>query len=137
MPQKEILTILVSSIILELDYLREEVEAMEINYKGFNRTKKITVEETHTRDTYMIKNELLNKLNKQSKKEGKGYKKWFANEAFKLFIDCLEKKVVVIPADKAKEYFDWENRQSGNSNKKRVRNNITHSFWQQRKRHYW
>jgi len=44
--------------------------------------------------------------------------KRFANEAFKLNTDFLEKKVVVIPANKAKEYSDWEKRQSGNSNKK-------------------
>lgn len=76
-----------------------KVENILPSYKQFKQTKPLTVEETHTRDTYLIENELLSKLNKQSKKEGKGYKKWFINEAIKLFFLYQEGRVILAPAE--------------------------------------
>lgn len=42
---------------------------------------KMTVEETHTRSTFFVENELLKRLNKVAKKQKRGFKTSFINDA--------------------------------------------------------
>lgn len=51
--------------------------------------KKKTVEETHTRQTYLIRNDLLKELNKVSRKQGKGFKTKVINYALEQFLNDI------------------------------------------------
>lgn len=50
-----------------------------------------TVEETHTRQTYLIRNDLLKRLNRAARRKRKGYKTRFVNLAIERLLDDLEK----------------------------------------------
>lgn len=58
--------------------------------KRFQEKKKPTVEETHTRQTYLINNDLLNRLNKMAKGKGKGFKTELVNYALEKALSELE-----------------------------------------------
>lgn len=52
--------------------------------------KKQTIEETHTRKTYLIRNDLLKRLDKLAKKQSKGFKTKCINYALEQFLDKIE-----------------------------------------------
>lgn len=54
------------------------------------KQKKKTVEETHTRQTYLIDNDLIKRLNKLATKKGKGFKTALINRALATALDELE-----------------------------------------------
>jgi hypothetical protein len=49
-----------------------------------------TVEDTHTRKTFIIKNELLKRFEKLQKKHGRGFQTWFINEAIQRLLIEIE-----------------------------------------------
>ena len=49
------------------------------------------VEDTHTRDTFLIENELLQKLNLIAKQQPKGYKKKLINDLLRMYLQEIEK----------------------------------------------
>ncbi|MFS0728362.1 hypothetical protein [Paenibacillus sp. 1P07SE] len=53
--------------------------------------RKKTVEETHTRDTFLIENHLLDRLNRLAQLEGKGFKKKFINYVIEKEITNIER----------------------------------------------
>lgn len=55
------------------------------------KTKKQTVEETHTRSTFLFRNDLQERLDKLAKNK-RGFKTMFLNEAIESLLDELEKK---------------------------------------------
>ncbi|KAA8758243.1 hypothetical protein FE296_00215, partial [Paenibacillus sp. UASWS1643] len=54
-------------------------------------TKPLTVEETHTRDTFLIENQLLARLRHLIKIEDKGFKKRFINYVLEKEISKIER----------------------------------------------
>lgn len=63
-----------------------------VSYKQFKKSKPKTVEETHTRDTVLVENGLLKKINALAKKNGKGYKKWFYNTALEMLLKKIKEE---------------------------------------------
>ncbi|PER25384.1 hypothetical protein [Bacillus cereus] len=57
--------------------------------KQFN--KKVTKEDTHTRQTWLIKNETIKRLDKLSKGKRKGFKTELVNQALEMFLSRIEK----------------------------------------------
>ena len=55
------------------------------------RTNKKKVEDTHTRTTFLLRNDLLNRLNKVSAKK-KGYKTLILNKAVEAILDQMDGK---------------------------------------------
>jgi outer membrane biosynthesis protein TonB len=55
------------------------------------KTKKKTMEETHTRATFLIENKLLEKFNKITK-DKRGYKTMLMNQVLQAVVDAHEKK---------------------------------------------
>ena len=76
----------------DADNRNSESEQGIVSYKQYLKTKPLTVEETHTRDTVLIENGLLREINKLAKKNGKGYKKWLYNTALRAFLEGIEGK---------------------------------------------
>jgi hypothetical protein len=56
------------------------------------KKKKATVEETHTRQTFLIHNDLLKRMNKAAKGRERGFKTALVNEAIKRMLDEIEAK---------------------------------------------
>ncbi|MEC2865029.1 hypothetical protein P9Y72_18720, partial [Bacillus cereus] len=54
-------------------------------------SKKITKEDTHTRQTWLIKNETIKRLEKLSKGKRKGFKTELVNQALEIFLHQIEK----------------------------------------------
>ncbi|MES5957515.1 hypothetical protein QCI42_29915 [Bacillus fungorum] len=53
--------------------------------------KKVTKEDTHTRQTWLIKNETIKRLEKLSKGKKKGFKTEFVNQAVEMLLNRIEK----------------------------------------------
>lgn len=53
--------------------------------------KKVTKEDTHTRQTWLIKNETIKRLDKLSKGKRKGFKTELVNQALEMFLNRIEK----------------------------------------------
>ncbi|MED2749003.1 hypothetical protein P4278_30875 [Bacillus thuringiensis] len=53
--------------------------------------KKVTKEDTHTRQTWLIKNETIKRLDKLSKSKKKGFKTELVNQALERFLNRIEK----------------------------------------------
>lgn len=53
--------------------------------------KKVTKEDTHTRQTWLIKNETIKRLEKLSKGKKKGFKTELVNQALEMFLNRIEK----------------------------------------------
>jgi len=56
------------------------------------RLKKPTIEETHTRGTWLIRNDLLKRLDKLAKHQQRGFKTYVVNYALESVLDELEKR---------------------------------------------
>lgn len=65
-----------------------ENENTESLLRAFDKQR---VEDTHTRATYLIKNETLKKLEKISRGKGKGFKTQLVNYALERMLDDLSK----------------------------------------------
>ena len=72
----------------ELSVFEENIEALQ------NRSsrKKATVEDTHKRTTFLMRRDLLERLDKLSEAQGRGYKTEFFNRAIESMLVNLEKK---------------------------------------------
>ncbi|MDM8365387.1 hypothetical protein [Bacillus thuringiensis] len=53
--------------------------------------KNVTKEDTHTRQTWLIKNETIKRLEKLSKEKRKGFKTELVNQALEIFLDRIDK----------------------------------------------
>ncbi|MGQ7307886.1 hypothetical protein [Bacillus cereus] len=53
--------------------------------------KNVTKEDTHTRQTWLIKNETIKRLEKLSIEKRKGFKTELVNQALEMFLDRIEK----------------------------------------------
>lgn len=53
--------------------------------------KNVTKEDTHTRQTWLIKNETIKRLEKLSKEKRKGFKTELVNQALEMFLDRIDK----------------------------------------------
>ncbi|MBM0067979.1 hypothetical protein [Alkalicoccobacillus gibsonii] len=71
----------------------EVVEADELSSDFWSTVtnKKPTVEDTHTRGTFLIQNELLERLDALAKGQKRGFKTKLVNHALKEFLDQIEK----------------------------------------------
>ena len=56
------------------------------------RMRRPTVEQTHTRQTWLVNNELLRRLNKVARNQGRGFKTHLINYALERVLDELEGK---------------------------------------------
>lgn len=56
------------------------------------RLNKPTIEETHTRATWLIRNDLLSRLNKLARHQQRGFKTYVVNYALESILDELENK---------------------------------------------
>lgn len=56
------------------------------------RLKKPTIEETHTRGTWLIRNDLLSRLNKLARHQQRGFKTYVVNYALEKILDDLESR---------------------------------------------
>lgn len=54
-------------------------------------TEKVTKEDTHTRQTWLIKNETIKRLDKLAKGKRKGFKTELVNQALESFLDRIDK----------------------------------------------
>ncbi|MBJ8025839.1 hypothetical protein [Bacillus cereus] len=54
-------------------------------------TEKTTKEDTHTRQTWLIKNETIKRLDKLAKGKKKGFKTELVNQALEMLLDRIEK----------------------------------------------
>ena len=66
-----------------------ESAATEVLKSFKDSMKRETVEDTHTRKTFIVRNDLLRELDKLSKKQGRGFQTWFVNMAFERLIDDI------------------------------------------------
>ncbi|MED2185343.1 hypothetical protein [Bacillus wiedmannii] len=55
-------------------------------------TEKVTKEDTHTRQTWLIKNETIRRLDKLAEEKKKGFKTELVNQALEMLLDLIEKK---------------------------------------------
>lgn len=88
----------------EVDKPNSNTEQLNVTVKSKSKTdndfiqqfkekaQKPTIEETHTRQTYLIKNEILTRLNKLAKGEKRGFKTDLVNYAIEKVIDEIENK---------------------------------------------
>ncbi|MCQ6344102.1 hypothetical protein NPM06_32155 [Bacillus cereus] len=53
--------------------------------------KNVTKEDTHTRQTWLIKNETIKRLEKLSKEKRKGFKTELVNQALEMFLNRIDK----------------------------------------------
>lgn len=58
----------------------------------FEKSRKLTIEETHRRGTYLIRNDLLKRLEKLAKNQQRGFKTHLINYALELILDEIEAK---------------------------------------------
>lgn len=56
-------------------------------------TEKVTKEDTHTRQTWLVKNETIKRLDKLAKGKRKGFKTELVNQALESFLDQIEDKL--------------------------------------------
>lgn len=70
---------------------QETAASVELIKSFKDSTKRETVEDTHTRKTFIVRNELLRELEKLSRKQGRGFQTWFVNMAFERLLDELQK----------------------------------------------
>lgn len=56
------------------------------------KEKKKTIEDTHTRSTFLVKNELLARMDKLAKKRKRGFKTDLVNHAIEQLLDDIEDK---------------------------------------------
>lgn len=56
------------------------------------KVQKPTIEDTHTRQTYLIRNDLLKRMNKAAKGKKRGFKTDLVNFAIEKVLDELEEK---------------------------------------------
>lgn len=56
------------------------------------KEKKKTIEDTHTRSTFLVHNDLLSRMDKLSKKRKRGFKTELVNHAIKDLLDEIEGK---------------------------------------------
>ncbi|MBD7971098.1 hypothetical protein, partial [Paenibacillus gallinarum] len=61
-------------------------------YELLKRNRKPRVEDTHTRDTYLIRNDLLARFNKLAEKQEKGFKMRMVNYLLEKELDKIEKR---------------------------------------------
>jgi hypothetical protein len=71
------------SVFLTRDFLSE--------YKEIERNRRPRVEETHTRDTYLIRNDLLARFNKLAENQKKGFKMKLINYVLEKELNMIEK----------------------------------------------
>lgn len=75
--------------------INNEINKKEINNTGdfsFTFSKKATIEETHRRQTWLIKNELIERLERLAAGKPRGFKTKLINNAIEFAISELEKK---------------------------------------------
>lgn len=70
-------------VFLARDFLSE--------YEEIERHRKPKVEDTHTRDTYLIRNDLLARFNKLAKNQKKGFKMKLINYVLEKELNMIEK----------------------------------------------
>ena len=78
-----------------LDRTEAEKQAQVLLADRFNRElhqkmSKLTVEETHTRTTFLLRNDLKVRLNNLADQNKRGYKTEFINQAIELLLDSVE-----------------------------------------------
>lgn len=54
------------------------------------KTKRETVEDTHTRQTYLVRNDLIKRLDKLAKNKARGFKTMLVNHAIEKVLEELE-----------------------------------------------
>ena len=54
------------------------------------KTKRETVEDTHTRQTYLIRNDLIKRMDKLAKNKARGFKTMLVNHAIEKVLEELE-----------------------------------------------
>jgi hypothetical protein len=72
------------------DNTKTETEQGTDLLNSFKQTKKLRVEDTHSRYTVLIDNELLKEINRVAKGKGKGFKTWFFNYALKMMLEEIK-----------------------------------------------
>ncbi|MED3325325.1 hypothetical protein P4377_28515 [Bacillus thuringiensis] len=84
-------------MILETETIQEHENKHEHVHVTFTEqffehfSEKITKEDTHRRQTWLIQNETIKRLNKLSKGKKKGFKTEFVNQALVIFLNQIEK----------------------------------------------
>ncbi|KXY33310.1 hypothetical protein [Bacillus sp. FSL K6-0067] len=79
------------------DNIHEPLQNHEYIHDNFTEqflkrfSKKITKEDTHTRQTWLIKNDTIKRLERLSKGKRKGFKTELVNQALEIFLDQIEK----------------------------------------------
>jgi hypothetical protein len=58
--------------------------------KFYEKKNKKKVEDTHTRTTFLMRNDLLNKVNTLSLEKGRGFKTHFFNQAIENLLEDIE-----------------------------------------------
>lgn len=73
-----------------------EMTVSDVAQKFFSKIeakkKKQTVEETHTRTTFLFRNDLAKRLDRLAKKGERGFKTEFLNDAIEALLDAVEDK---------------------------------------------
>ena len=67
-----------------------ETAVTEVLQSFKDSMKRDTVESTHTRKTFIVRNDLLRELDKLSRKQGRGFQTWFVNMAFERLIEDIK-----------------------------------------------
>ncbi|MGX5481544.1 hypothetical protein ACWKTG_29645 [Bacillus thuringiensis] len=82
---------------------RQEIQELEVINEQQNKTDhvheqfleqfndNVTKEDTHTRQTWLIKNNTIKRLEKLSKGKKKGFKTELVNQALEMFLNRIEK----------------------------------------------
>ena len=71
----------------KLSYAESSQKMYTFSPKPFQR--KENVEKTHTRKTFLVRNDLLREINKRSRRDW-GWQKWFVNTAFEMLLTSIE-----------------------------------------------
>jgi hypothetical protein len=79
-----------SNVIQNNNTTVEHVKQNLLN-KYEEKTNRATVEDTHTRSTFLFRNDLSDRLDKLAKKKKRGFKTLFINDAIEALLDEMEK----------------------------------------------
>lgn len=72
---------------------QETASSVELIRSFKDSVKRETVEDTHTRKTFIVRNDLLRELEKMSRKQGRGFQTWFVNMAFERLLEDLKPSI--------------------------------------------
>lgn len=84
---------LAEALTIFFDQLEQEDKRKSFTEKFEEKKKQKTVKETHKRQTYLIDNNLIHRLNRLANEQPKGFKTAVVNEGIRQMLDEIEEEM--------------------------------------------